>query len=109
MRFVEALDPGRRVAAIPFQHRASRAAHRLSLAECEAVAWAFAAGGRRFRGAGAIAALAATLYRSRWPLLLYALPGCRQGLDWLYALVAANRSRLPGATPYCERRPEHCR
>lgn len=106
---MEALDAGRRVAVVPFQQSRARAAHGLSLADCEAAAWAVTSGHRRFRGGLALAAVAATLARTGLPVTLYALPGIRPLLDWLYDLVAANRSRLPGDAPYCERHPQHCR
>jgi predicted DCC family thiol-disulfide oxidoreductase YuxK len=50
------------------------------------------------------AALGSTL-----PLLLYSLPGIRQLLDFIYYLVASNRSRLPGDPPYCSQHPAECR
>lgn len=108
-RFVEALDRDHRVAVVPFQHSAARGAAGLTFGEAERAAWAIAAGGRRYRGAGALNAALATLLRSRLPLLLYQLPGSHRLQDRLYDWVAANRSRFPGDRPYCEQFPEHCR
>jgi predicted DCC family thiol-disulfide oxidoreductase YuxK len=43
------------------------------------------------------------------PLLLYSLPGIRQLQDFVYHLVASNRSLLPGDRPYCAQHPAKCR
>jgi predicted DCC family thiol-disulfide oxidoreductase YuxK len=43
------------------------------------------------------------------PLLVYYLPGIRQLQDLIYSLIASNRSRLPGDTPYCTQHPAECR
>ncbi len=45
----------------------------------------------------------------RLPLTFYRLPGVGWLQERLYNLVAANRHRLPGDTPYCKRRPEECK
>jgi predicted DCC family thiol-disulfide oxidoreductase YuxK len=42
------------------------------------------------------------------PLLLYFLPGMRQPQNFVYYLIASNRSRLPGDRPYCAQHPAEC-
>ena len=52
--------------------------------------------GRISQGAEAIARALATRPMLRWVQPLYYLPGLRQILDWLYALIASNRYWLWG-------------
>ena len=54
-------------------------------------------------------AVVATALGSAIPLLLYHLPGIRQLQDFIYYLVASNRSLLPGDQPYCAQHPAECR
>jgi predicted DCC family thiol-disulfide oxidoreductase YuxK len=109
VQLLEALDRNRRVTAAPFQKRGVSESVGLTFEECEATAWAIAPDGGRYRGAGALnAALAASL-GTAVPLLLYSLPGTRQLQDFIYDLVASNRSRLPGDRPYCAQHPVECR
>ena len=85
-------------------------AHGLTLAQCEAAAWAIAPGPHRtrYRGAGAVNAALAVALGTRLPLRLYLAPGIRQTQDAVYALVTRIRSRLPGDPPYCEQHPDRC-
>jgi predicted DCC family thiol-disulfide oxidoreductase YuxK len=108
VRLVQALDPRRRVTAVPFQQPGAAEAAGLALAECEASAWAYSVGGRRYQGAGAMNAALAVALGTRLPLWLYQAPGLRQLQDWIYRWIAANRHRLPGDSPYCEQHPERC-
>ncbi len=102
------LDRHGRVATVPFQKPGVPEAHGLTLAECEAAAWAVTPDGRRYRGAAAInAALAWALDRPGL-LQLYALPGVHQLQDAAYALIAVLRHRLPGVTPHCRQHPKDC-
>lgn len=102
------LDRRGRVTTVPFQKPGVPEAHGLTLAECEAAAWAVAPDGRRYRGAAAINAALAWALGRPFLLRLYALPGLRQIQDGVYALVAALRRHLPGVTPYCQQHPEEC-
>ena len=109
MRLLKALDRNRRVTAVPFQKSGVPASVGLTLEECKASAWAIAPDGDRYRGAEAVNAVVACALGSTLPLLLYSLPGMRQMQDFIYYLVASNRSRLPGARPYCAQHPSECR
>ena len=109
MRLLKALDRSRRVTAVPFQKSGVPASVGLSLEECEASAWAIEPDGSRYRGAEAVNALVAVALGTALPLLLYYLPGIRQLQDFIYSVVASNRSRLPGDRPYCAQHPADCR
>ena len=109
MRLLKTLDRNRRVTAVPFQKSGIPASVGLTLQECKASAWAIASEGERYRGAEAMNALVACALGSALPLLLYNLPGIRQLQDLIYSLIASNRSRLPGDTPYCTQHPAECR
>jgi predicted DCC family thiol-disulfide oxidoreductase YuxK len=52
--------------------------------------------GRISQGAEAIARAIATRPMLRWVRPLYYLPGLRQTLNWLYAVIASNRYQLLG-------------
>jgi predicted DCC family thiol-disulfide oxidoreductase YuxK len=109
VRLLKTLDRNRRVTAVPFQKSGIPASVGLTLEECKASAWAIAPEGERYRGAEAMNALVACALGSALPLLLYNLPGIRQMQDFIYSLIASNRSRLPGDTPYCAQHPAECR
>ena len=109
MRLLKALDRNRRVTAVPFQKRGTPASAGLTLEECKASAWAIASDGSRYRGAEAVNALVAAALGTAVPLLLYYLPGIRQVQNFIYSLIASNRSRLPGDQPYCAQHPAECR
>ena len=109
MRLLKALDRNRRVTAVPFQKTGVPASVGLTLEECKASAWAIAPDGRRYRAAEAMNALVACALGTAVPLLLYYLPGIRRLQDFIYSVVASNRSRLPGDRPYCAQHPAECR
>jgi predicted DCC family thiol-disulfide oxidoreductase YuxK len=109
VRLLETLDRNRRVTAVPFQKSGVPTSVGLTLQECKASAWAIAADGRRYRGAEAMNALVACALGTAVPLLVYYLPGIRQLQDFIYSLIASNRSRLPGDRPYCAQHPTVCR
>jgi predicted DCC family thiol-disulfide oxidoreductase YuxK len=109
VRLLKTLDRNRRVTAVPFQKSGIPASVGLTLEECKASAWAIAPEGERYRGAEAMNALVACALGSALPLLLYNLPGIRQMQDFIYSLIASNRSRLPGDTSYCAQHPAECR
>jgi predicted DCC family thiol-disulfide oxidoreductase YuxK len=109
VRLLKTLDRNRRVTAVPFQKSGIPASVGLTLEECKASAWAIAPEGERYRGAEAMNALVACALGSALPLLVYNLPGIRQMQDFIYSLIASNRSRLPGDQPYCAQHPAECR
>ena len=109
MRLLKALDRNRRVTAVPFQKSGVPASVGLTLEECKASAWAIAPDGRRYRAAEAMNALVACALGTAVPLLLYYLPGIRRLQEFIYYVVASNRSRLPGDRPYCAQHPAECR
>jgi predicted DCC family thiol-disulfide oxidoreductase YuxK len=109
VRLLKALDRNRRVTAVPFQKSGVPASVGLTLQECKASAWAIAADGSRYRGAEAMNALVACALGTAVPLLVYYLPGIRQLQNFIYSVVASNRSRLPGDRPYCAQYPAECR
>jgi len=109
VRLLKALDRNRRVTAVPFQKTGVPASVGLTLEECKASAWAIAPDGRRYRAAEAMNALVACALGTAVPLLLYYLPGIRQLQEFIYSLIASNRSRLPGDRPYCAQHPDECR
>jgi predicted DCC family thiol-disulfide oxidoreductase YuxK len=109
VRLLKALDRNRRVTAVPFQKSGIPASVGLTVEDCKASAWAVAPDGDRYRGAEAVNALVAAALGTAIPLLLYYLPGIRQLQEFIYSLIASNRSRLPGDQPYCTQHPAECR
>jgi predicted DCC family thiol-disulfide oxidoreductase YuxK len=109
VRLLKALDRNRRVTAVPFEKTGIPASVGLTLEECEASAWAIAPDGARYRGAEAVNALVAAALGTGVPLFVYSLPGIRQVQDFIYSVVASNRSRLPGDQPYCAQHRAECR
>lgn len=92
----------------PCQDREARSRTGVSKEACEAAAWAVTELGDRFRGAGAMTAAAAYAWGVSWPLRLYQYRGIRWLAERLYSLLAALRSRLPGARPFCLEYPARC-
>ncbi len=115
MRWITALDRGRRVTVVPRQKPCVPAFAGLNVEQCEEAAWAIEPGEvsgrsrRRWRGAGAINASLAAALGVRFPLSFYGLLGIGWLQDCLYELVATNRHRLPGDVPYCREHPQECR
>ncbi len=109
MRLVQALDRHRRVTAVPFQKPGTLEAYGLTVAECEAAAWAITPDGARYRGAGAIDMALAVGLGVGLPYWLYRIPGVGWVQDRVYDWVVANRHRLPGDVPYCDQYPDACR
>jgi predicted DCC family thiol-disulfide oxidoreductase YuxK len=109
VRLLRALDRNRCVTAVPFQKSGIPASVGLTLEECKASAWAIAPDGERYRAAEAVNALVACALGTALPLLVYYLPGIKQLQDFIYSVVASNRSRLPGDQPYCTQHPAECR
>jgi hypothetical protein len=99
------------VTVVPFQKQGVPEAHGLSIAQCEAAAWAVTPEPHRtrHRGAGAINAAISAALGTPWPIRFYRLPGIRHIQDAVYARVARNRGNFPGVTPYCVQFPAECR
>jgi predicted DCC family thiol-disulfide oxidoreductase YuxK len=108
VRWITALDWGRRITIAPFQDVAARTAAGLSVPQCEAAAWAITPDVRRYPGAHAINLALAVALGYPLPVWFYRVPGVRQLQDSVYAWVVRNRHRLPGDTPYCAQHPERC-
>ena len=100
---------------VPYQKLGVSASAGLSVEQCKRAAWAVEPGNTcgetrcRYRGAAAINASLSVALGVRLPLFFYEMPGVGWFQDRLYDLVAANRHRLPGDTPYCKAQPEECR
>jgi predicted DCC family thiol-disulfide oxidoreductase YuxK len=109
VRFLRRLDRRGRLTLVPFQAPGVPERLGLTVAQCERAAWTVAPDGRRYPGAAAVNAALAVALGTRWPWIVYRLPVLRQLQDAAYALVARNRTRLPGDRPYCEQHPEACR
>lgn len=74
----------------------------LTAEQCMDAAWYVDAAGRPFRGAAAInAALGALGGVFALAPILYRVPGLKQIEDAVYAWVARNRHRMPGASDAC--------
>ena len=66
------------------------------------------AGDVRTGGPRAVALMLAVAWNSAMPMLPFRLPGVPWLLDRLYGVIAANRHRLPGTTPWCVEHPGAC-
>ena len=76
--------------------------------EAERAAWTVLDDGTKVGGARAIALALEVGRDARWPTLPWKVPGAPWLLDRMYQLIAANRHRLPGATPWCVAHPNEC-
>ena len=108
VRWLRRADRHGRIAWVPFQQDELRSGAGLSVEQCERSVWAIGPGGTRAAGAEAFNVILSTIFGTRLPLRLYRLPGLRQTQEWAYRLIAANRHRLPGDTPYCRQFPQAC-
>jgi predicted DCC family thiol-disulfide oxidoreductase YuxK len=64
--------------------------------------------GRKVGGARAIGLALEVGRNATWPTLAWRVPGLPWMLDRIYDLIAKNRRRLPGETPWCETHPDQC-
>lgn len=98
--------------ALPSQTPGLRERYGLSKAELDRELIAVGAGGRRYRGAGAFAAIGLVL-GGPWAALAhaYSLPGVGFSADRMYAWFARHRGHFArwGVTPACERPGVPCR
>jgi predicted DCC family thiol-disulfide oxidoreductase YuxK len=102
------LDRRDRITTLPYQRAGVAEEAGVSRAALAgAVFWDGGDGGR-YWGAEAINAALSAALGTRLPLRLYRLPGVGRLQDRVYRWVAANRHRLPGATPWCTAEPGAC-
>jgi predicted DCC family thiol-disulfide oxidoreductase YuxK len=64
--------------------------------------------GAVYVGAEASNAALSSAIGTRFPLMLYRIPGVRFLEDAVYRFVVAHRYRFPGTTPYCQSHPASC-
>ena len=76
--------------------------------EAEAAAWVVADDGTKVGGARAIALALASGRSARWLTWPWKAPGAAWLLDQVYGMVARNRHRLPGASPWCIEHSDDC-
>ena len=76
-------------------------------AQTDRAAWTVA-GDSVVGGPRGVALMLAVAWNSKIPLLPFRLPGVPSLLDRLYELIASNRQRLPGETPWCLAHPGEC-
>ena len=70
--------------------------------------WWLDSSGQVYGGAEAANAAVSAALGTRFPLLVYRIPGMRSVQEAIYRWVADHRYRFPGATPYCESHPVAC-
>jgi predicted DCC family thiol-disulfide oxidoreductase YuxK len=101
IRYLKKIDKHHQVTAVACQIVQSDPAYGLQDVDCGEAAWALTADGRREAGAQAAALIFAVLLGRQWPITIGRLPGLRQVLGFGYRMIARNRYRFPGDTPYC--------
>jgi predicted DCC family thiol-disulfide oxidoreductase YuxK len=100
------IDRRRVIDSVPYQRPGVPESLGLTAEQCAtSVQWR-GPDGRQAEGAEAISAALDVALRSRWPGRLHARTAATQSR--LYALLARNRHRLPGITPWCSRYPHDC-
>ena len=70
--------------------------------------WWLDSSGQVYGGAEAANAAVSAALGTRFPLLVYRIPGMRSVQEAIYRWVADHRYRFPGTTPYCESHPVAC-
>ncbi|NQY57374.1 MAG: DUF393 domain-containing protein [Ilumatobacteraceae bacterium] len=104
-----ALDTdGERVDIVPSQRPGVLARTGVTGEQAAKSVWTVADDATVAGGPAAIALAVAIGRRQRWPMWPFAVPGVEWVLDRLYALIAANRGKFPGETPWCQQHPERC-
>jgi predicted DCC family thiol-disulfide oxidoreductase YuxK len=100
------IDRRRVIETVPFQRPGAPERVGLTREQCaRSVQW-LGADGHRAEGAEAIAAALSVALLTELPTRVYARTAGPQRV--LYGLVARNRHRLPGVTPWCRRYPSDC-
>lgn len=100
---VQRLNTRNRFDVLPWQTPGLLERVNLTAQQCMEAAWYVDEAGHTFRGAAAVnAALGALGGVFALVSLPYRIPGVKQIEDALYAWVARNRYRLPGASDACQ-------
>jgi len=102
------LDRRHRMSTVPLQRPGAPELAGVSREELGRSVYWVAEDGSSSSGAEAVNAALSAALGTRVPLRIYRLPGLRGLQDAAYRWVAANRHRLPGATPWCTAHPENC-
>lgn len=102
------LDRRGRIRMIPFQEAGVSERTGIPADRLAASVWWLGCDGRRCHSAEAVNAALSAAIGTALPLRLYLLPGLRQAQEAVYRVVAANRHRLPGTTPWCRSHPGDC-
>ncbi len=76
---------------------------------CAAAVYAVSEDGRVAAGSDSACLILAAMWNNWWPWRIGTFPGVRQVLQCGYRIIARNRRRLPGDTPWCQQHPEQCR
>ncbi|MCA9832712.1 MAG: DUF393 domain-containing protein [Thermomicrobiales bacterium] len=82
--------------------------HEIRPADCARAVWAVGDDGHIAYGSDAAFLILAVMWNNWWPWRLGTLPGVRQVGQAVYRVIANNRRRLPGDTPWCEQHPHEC-
>lgn len=101
IRYMKKLDKRNQITVIACQIAQQDPAYQLEGVDCGESAWALTEDGRREAGAQAATLIASVLMNKRWPVTVGRLPGVRHALAFGYRVIAKNRYRFPGDTPYC--------
>lgn len=101
-------DRAGRLEPVPCQNVDGVVRFGLSHSQCEASIWTLTDDGDLASGGQAMMLILAVLWQQPWIATIGRLPGVRQALDFGYGLVARNRRRFPGMTPWCESHPDAC-
>ncbi len=100
---MQRLNTRNQIDVLPWQTAGLLARVKLTAEQCMDAAWYVDATSCALRGAAAInAALSALGGMFSLAPALYRIPGLKQIEDALYAWVARNRHRLPGASDACK-------
>lgn len=101
------LDRHQRVSLYPYQRPGVIEEFGLSLEQVQDAVWLLY-DGQVFSGAAAINGVLDATLGTRIFLRIYRLPGMRWLQERVYRVIADNRHRLPGRTPWCEEHPGEC-
>jgi predicted DCC family thiol-disulfide oxidoreductase YuxK len=102
------LDRHNRVEVRAGQTAGTRDLTGLTEQQTDAAAWTVTPEGVAVGGARAVALYTAVAWNSKLPLLPWKVPGVPWLLDRLYELIARNRHRLPGMSPWCSEHDGEC-
>jgi predicted DCC family thiol-disulfide oxidoreductase YuxK len=108
IRYLHRLDRHGRVTSVACQVAQREGRHGMEGVDCGDSAWALTADGRREAGGQAATLIASALLQRTWPVTVGRLPGIRHALAGGYRLIANNRHRFPGDTPWCGANPGRC-